>query len=71
VAFCSVYRRFAPAFAILERPLNEARKTDSPDLINCTFKVQQAVAELKCKLTSAPVLTLLRVDDDMVLETDV
>jgi hypothetical protein len=58
VAFCSVYRRFVPAFARLAGPLNEALRKDAPDPIKCTSKVQQAVAELKSKLTSALVLTI-------------
>ena len=70
VAFCSVYRRCVPAFARLAGPLNEALRKDAPDPIKCTPEVQQAVAELKSKLTCAPVLTLPRVDDEMVLETD-
>jgi hypothetical protein len=70
VAFCSVYRRFVPSFARLAGPLNEALRKDAPDPIECTAKVRQAFSELKGKLTSPPVLTLPRVGDDRVLETD-
>jgi hypothetical protein len=70
VAFCSVYRRFVPFFSRLAEPMNEALRKDVPDPIECTANVRQAFSELKGKLTSPPVLTLPRVGDAMVLETD-
>jgi RNase H-like domain found in reverse transcriptase/Reverse transcriptase (RNA-dependent DNA polymerase) len=70
VAFCLVYRRFFPAFSRIAGPLNEAIRKEAPEAIDCNPRVRQAFADLKNRMTSAPVLTLPRLEDVLVLDTD-
>ena len=64
----SYYRRFIRGYATIARPLHQLTHKGTEFIWNVAC--QEAVEELKRKLTSAPVLSYPALDKDLVLETD-
>ena len=64
----SYYRRFIRGYATIARPLHRLTHKGTEFIWNVAC--QEAVEELRRKLTSAPVLSYPALDKDFVLETD-
>ncbi|WMV39249.1 hypothetical protein MTR67_032634 [Solanum verrucosum] len=68
LGFAGYYRRFIIQFATIASPLSDLLKNNG---FQWTNQAQQAFEELKCRLSSTPVLALPNFDEDFHLETDV
>jgi len=75
LGMCNVYRRFVKDYSHLARPLTKLTSTKLPselpsELPEFDAEQKQAFEALKNRLTSAPILTLPRLDGLFILDTD-
>lgn len=68
---CSWYRRFIPFFSSLVAPLNDLQKGKKKrQSLNWTKEAEEAFAEIKEKLTKAPVLAAPDYSKPFIIQTD-
>ncbi|GFS41452.1 retrovirus-related Pol polyprotein from transposon 297, partial [Nephila pilipes] len=65
---CTYYRRFVRNFSTIARPLHKL--TEAKSNFNWTEDCQKSFNSLKQALTTSPVLTYPRTDEDFILDTD-
>ncbi|GFS70927.1 retrovirus-related Pol polyprotein from transposon opus [Nephila pilipes] len=68
LALCTYYRRFVRNFSTIARPLHKL--TEAKSNFNWTEDCQKSFNSLKQALTTSPVLTYPRTDEDFILDTD-
>ncbi|GFS74708.1 retrovirus-related Pol polyprotein from transposon 297 [Nephila pilipes] len=68
LGFCTYYRRFVRNFSTIARPLHKL--TEAKSNLNWTEDCQKSFNSLKQALTTSPVLTYSRTDEDFILDTD-
>ncbi|GFU26249.1 retrovirus-related Pol polyprotein from transposon 17.6 [Nephila pilipes] len=67
LGFCTYYRRFVRNFSTIARPLRKL--TEAKSNFNWTEDCQKSFNSLKQALTTSPVLTHPRTDEDFILDT--
>lgn len=64
------YARFVPGFAAMTTPLRNSLKKGCPRNITWNDEKERAFAELKKKISNAPILHLPDLEQELVLQTD-
>ncbi|GFT93764.1 retrovirus-related Pol polyprotein from transposon 297, partial [Nephila pilipes] len=68
LGLCTYYRRFVRNFSTIARPLHKL--TEAKSNFNWTEDCQKSFNSLKQALTTSPVLTYSRTNEDFILDTD-
>ncbi|GFS80162.1 NADH dehydrogenase flavoprotein 1, mitochondrial [Nephila pilipes] len=68
LGLCTYYRRFVRNFSTIARPVHKL--TEAKYNFNWTEDCQKSFNSLKHSLTTSPVLTYPRTDEDFILDTD-